>query len=50
MVGCSGDPDTQTNTEAVAHAITADNDTSFLLSPGRHHLLGKGQRRDHRWL
>jgi hypothetical protein len=34
MVGCSGDPETQTNTAAVATAITADNDTSFFYHLG----------------
>lgn len=34
MVGCSGDPDTPTNTEAVARAITADDDTSFFYHLG----------------
>jgi hypothetical protein len=34
MVGCSGDPDTHTNTETVAYAITADNDTSFFFHLG----------------
>ena len=34
MVGCSGDPATQINTEAVAHAITADDDTSFFFHLG----------------
>jgi acid phosphatase type 7 len=42
MVGCSGDPDTQTNTEAVAHAITADNDTSFFFHLGDIIYLEKG--------
>jgi acid phosphatase type 7 len=41
MVGCSGDPDTQTNTEAVAHAITADN-TSFFFHLGDIIYLEKG--------
>src|SRR5208283_967161 len=42
MVGCSGDPDTQTNTEAVARAITADNDTSFFYHLGDIIYLEKG--------
>jgi len=34
MVGCSGDPASQTDTEAVAAAITAANDTSFFYHLG----------------
>ena len=34
LVGCSGDPDTPTDTEAVAAAITADNETSFFYHLG----------------
>jgi hypothetical protein len=34
MVGCSGDPNTPTNTEAVARAITAGTDTSFFFHLG----------------
>jgi len=34
MVGCSGDPETRTNTGAVAEAITAANDTSFFYHLG----------------
>ena len=42
MIGCSGDPDTQTDTEAVAAAITADNDTSFFYHLGDIIYLEKG--------
>ena len=34
MVGCSGDPATQTNTGAVAEAMTAAGDTSFFYHLG----------------
>src|SRR5271154_2029820 len=34
MVGCSGDPDTPTYTEAVARAITADHETSLFYHLG----------------
>jgi Calcineurin-like phosphoesterase len=34
MVGCSGDPDDGTQTKAVAHAIAADDSTSFFYHLG----------------
>jgi len=42
MVGCSGDPETQTNTKAVAEAITAANDTSFFYHLGDIIYIEKG--------
>jgi len=42
MVGCSGDPETLTNTEAVAAAITAANDTSFFYHLGDIIYIEKG--------
>ena len=42
MVGCSGDPETQTNTGAVADAITAANDTSFFYHLGDIVYIEKG--------
>ena len=42
MVGCSGDPETQTNTGAVAQAITAAGDTSFFYHLGDIIYLEKG--------
>lgn len=42
MVGCSGDPETQTDTETVAAAITAANDTSFFYHLGDIIYIEKG--------
>jgi hypothetical protein len=46
MVGCPGDPETQTNTGAVAAAITAANDTSFFYHMGDIIYAEKGNSED----